>query len=161
MKLSDIHYNADSGWFTALKSGGRRRAGDRLGYVRPDGYRMISVNGRWEYEHRLAWLISAGVSPTDEIDHINGARADNRLANLRPCTRSQNMMNTQKRGTILDKRSGKWRAALRVQGRRIWLGTFATEAEAAAAYARGVTVYHGEFGNIEPPKPAKQEALSL
>jgi hypothetical protein len=45
--------------------------------------------------HRLAWYYVNGVEP-DEIDHINGIRNDNRIANLRNVTRLQNCQNTRR-----------------------------------------------------------------
>lgn len=142
---SRMAYNPETGVFTAQVSRGRRKAGSQLGYVKADGYRMIMVSGRWHYAHRLAWLFTTGSMPVDEIDHINGARDDNRFSNLRQATRSQNMMNVAYRGVCLNKKSQKWQSSIRANGSRTYLGSFATEQEALAAYQAAAEQLHGEF----------------
>lgn len=57
------------------------------------GYVKVKIYGRMYFAHRLAWLISYGRFPKNQIDHINRNRADNRLANLRDVTQSENMAN--------------------------------------------------------------------
>lgn len=152
--LARMSYCPETGLFTAKVSAGRRRAGDVLGYVRTDGYRMIAINGKWHYAHRLAWLYMTGRHPVDEIDHINGQRDDNRFENLRECTRSQNMMNVPKRGVCFHKGRRKWQASIRLHGKRTYLGTFTTEAEALEAYRVAAQRLHGEFANVAAPSQA-------
>lgn len=76
-----------------------------------------------------------------EIDHINGDGLDNRRCNLRIVTRRQNLQNlhinksSKYPGVCFDKQCGKWLARMRISGKRIHLGHYATEQEAAIAYA--------------------------
>ncbi len=44
--------------------------------------------------HRLAWVLYYGSWPTQNIDHWNGDRSDNRIRNLRDVSQSENMLNT-------------------------------------------------------------------
>ena len=159
--LARLSYDRETGKFTALKRSGRRSAGAELGYTRPDGYRMLSVAGRWYYAHRLAWFLCTGSWPAEEIDHINGDRADNRIANLRECTRSENMRNTPKKGVCFHKTQRKWLASIRLNGKREHLGSFNAEQEALAAYQEAADRLHGEFAFVSAPKPGepKQEAF--
>jgi len=53
------------------------------GSVHSTGYVRIGVDGGKYTAHCLAWLYTHGVWPSDQIDHINGNRSDNRIANLR------------------------------------------------------------------------------
>lgn len=151
-------YDPASGKFRFKESRGRRAAGSLAGYVKSDGYRMVSVEGRWCYAHRLAWFYAHGEWPEAEIDHVNGDRDDNRIANLRPATRSENMRNVRgAKGWHWHSRAGKWQALIRADGKRKYLGAFATEAEAKAAYEKAAAELHGQFR----PAPAKQQALDL
>ena len=61
----------------------RARAGKEAGVIQMGRYRRGGIRGRYYMSHRLAWLIVTGEWPTQEIDHINGACADNRWSNLR------------------------------------------------------------------------------
>lgn len=74
-----------------------------------------------------------------DIDHINRDRSDNRLANLRLATRSQNghnktVKNEATRGAYFDKRRGVWFTSLRKEGKSIYRGPFLTPEDASAAY---------------------------
>ncbi len=47
--------------------------------------------------HRLAWFYVHGVWPKEQIDHINGDKADNCIANLRLADFSKNQANDGER----------------------------------------------------------------
>lgn len=115
-----------------------RYAGKPAGNTGGDGYIRIRLDGDCYKAHRLAWKLVYGVE-ADEIDHINRDRADNRIANLRSCTRGANQQNYERHsvGTQYcpDKsRKNPWIAHVMIQGRTVRLGSYATKAEAHAAY---------------------------
>ena len=99
--------------------------------------------------HRLITDAKKG----EEVDHINHDTIDNQKENLRICTRSENGCNrgaqenntSGYKGVSLDKSSGKWRAAIKLNGKRIYLGYFATKEEAYEAYCNAALELHGEF----------------
>jgi hypothetical protein len=91
-----------------------------------------------------------------DVDHIDGDRLNNQRANLRQCTRRQNLQNqTKKRGHTSQykgvywlKANQKWRAKIVVSGRSKCLGLFMREADAANAYDVAAKQYFGEFACI-------------
>ena len=140
-----FNYDPRTGIFTRLVCvNGKAKTGDVAGCPASGGYLRISVDGRTYAAHRLAWLYIHGVWPSAEIDHINCQPADNRLNNLRECSRSENMQNSQRArssnkasgllGVSWDERKGRWRAEIAVKGKRHRLGRFATPELAHAAY---------------------------
>ena len=62
-----------------------------------DGYAQVSIGKRKFKAHRVIYAIVHGTMPADEIDHINGDRADNRIENLRDVSRLENMHNSKNR----------------------------------------------------------------
>lgn len=149
-----LSYDKETGAFKWIKPTGRRaKAGDAAGSLWSCGYVAIGVAGQRVLAHRLAWFIETGEWPGFDIDHINGNRQDNRIANLRPASRSQNMANTPKRasntsgvkGVHWSSRSRRWIARVMKDGKQIHLGTFKDLSDAAEAYAAGATVAFGEF----------------
>lgn len=105
--------------------------------------------------HRVVWAIVHGNHPK-EIDHINGVRSDNRLANLRDVDRSNNMRNAARRkdnstgvtGVSVSKATGKYRAQINTGETYISLGYFDTVAKAAAARkeAEAALLFHENHG---------------
>lgn len=85
-----LDYDAETGVFTWKKSRSRATKGQEAGTVNSKGYRKISINGRQIYAHRLAWLLAKGEWPKDVINHKNGNKLDNRLANLEDIPHGQN-----------------------------------------------------------------------
>ena len=96
------------------------------------------------------------------VDHKNRRTLDNRRANLRFATQSQNMQNRRKRknttskyvGVCLDKQRGQWEVRLVHQGKRIWIGRFHSEIEAAKAHDAAAKKYQGEFARLNFPGEA-------
>lgn len=92
-----------------------------------------------------------------QTDHIDGNGLNNQQKNLRICTASQNQMNTGKRktntsgfkGVSWDKRNKKWRANIKINGKKIHLGCFDDKLFAYAAYCEACIKYHGEFANLD------------
>lgn len=140
-----LHYNPDTGVFTRLVyrcAGGA--AGEVAGYPNPDGYLIFMVDRRTYMAHRLAWLYINGEWPADLIDHINGVRSDNRIANLRQADKRLNAQNKKRArsdsktglaGAYFDRRwGGRWFSNITTGGRRQHLGFFGSPEAAHAAY---------------------------
>lgn len=101
----------------------------------------------------LMHRVITGAAKGTEVDHANQNTLDNRKANLRVCTASENARNRGKtarntsgyKGVSFDKRTGKWDARIGLNGKRRHLGYFDTALEAAAAYDRAALEMHGTF----------------
>lgn len=124
-----------------------------------NGYHGVRVEGTLVLIHRLIWVLHYGEWPVGEIDHINGNKFDNRIENLRDCSKSQNMKNQKLRSDsssgfpgvhfCKDKKSRPWAARVGVNNTWKTLGYFATKEEAIACRKReqgrfGFTERHGE-----------------
>lgn len=66
------------------------------GSLDKDGYLIIKVKKKQIKAHRLVWFLCYGEFPDGEIDHINRNRTDNRIENLRICSRLEQLQNTTK-----------------------------------------------------------------
>jgi len=95
------------------------------------------------------------------VDHINIDGMDNRSANLRAATRAQNSRNRKKfprpcsskyKGVSWHKNVLKWQAEVMFEKKRIYLGYFKNEIDAAKAYDEAAKKYHGEFACLNFPE---------
>lgn len=142
-----LRYDPNTGFFTWKVTDRTKLDGECTGTKKPSGYIQIRCNNIYYYAHRLAWLYTYGVHPAGELDHINGVKHDNRITNLRVCTRSENMMNrklqsnntTGQAGIYYSKPMDKWCARVKIDGKYKYLGSYPTKEEAggvADAYRR-------------------------
>lgn len=119
--------------------------------------RNHEVSGRkrqYTTMHRQILAAKSGES----VDHVNHDGLDNRRANLRICTISQNGANQRKtrgssqfKGVCWDISKGNWMARLKTQGKDHYLGRFSDEVEAARAYDRAALETWGEFAHLNFP----------
>ena len=107
--------------------------------------------------HREVLRRMLGHSEFQDVDHIDGNSLNNTRKNLRPATRSQNLMNRRSfrggpfKGVSLYRPNGKYRARIVVRGKTHYLGYYRTEFEAALAYDRAARELHGAFARPNFP----------
>lgn len=148
--LELLDYDPKEGSFRWRVRRGGVRAGTLAGGDHGTGYKVIGIDRRLYLEHRLAWFYVHGSWPSDQIDHINGVKNDNRIVNLREATTSQNHQNmpvmSRNRsgftGVHRCKMTGKWCAMICVAGERYNLGRFDTAALAHEAYVNAKAEKH-------------------
>lgn len=120
-------------------------------------YRRVSESSGGQ----VVWLSRELLNAPDDmlVDHINGDTLDNRRCNLRLASPSQNNQNRRSRagstsqyvGVCWDKNHQRWRAAIQVERRSIYLGLFADEADAGRAYDSAAREHFGEFAQLNFP----------
>ena len=117
------------------------------------GYIKLTVYRHRVYAHRAAWLYVHGDWP-EFIDHKNGDRSDNRLANLRSVSRTENQRNravqanNRLRVKGVHKAGNSYIAGITIGGKWHHLGSYRTPQEAAAAYDAAAIKHFGEFASL-------------
>lgn len=140
------------GWVEVFN---RKRAGRPVKFgALPSRHLVVNVQARGRtvrcLAHRIIWAAAHGTYPGCDLDHINNDPTDNRLANLRLATRSQNLSNATRRKSGLKGAywsGSRWFSMVWDGSRLRHLGTFATEAEAHAAWCRAKIEIAGPFFN--------------
>jgi len=129
-----LTYDPKSGYF--YRNGIRAGGSDFT-----KGYRRIMWNGKRYKEHILAWYFYYGVWPENQIDHRNGNKADNSIANLRDVSQTVNMYNKllphKNNGTRflgVSASGSKFFARIKVGKKLVYLGTYSTPEEAQQHY---------------------------
>lgn len=145
-----LRYDPETGLFVWLRSFRGKKKAD-AGYIDLYGYRNIRCHGPLYKAHRLAWLYIYGEWPSGEIDHINGVPGDNRIANLRIATRSQQNANNKLRCNNttgfkgVSRVNGRFGAYVRINKKSTYLGTFDTAEEAHKAYVDAAREAYGLY----------------
>lgn len=117
------------------------------------GYAVRKVLGSTVLMHRVILDAPKGM----QVDHINGNKLDNRRENLRLCTHLENRRayrppsgRSRFRGVYWKGSNQMWCAQIGLPGRRLYLGLYPTEIEAAAAYNRAAAEHFGPFAHPNP-----------
>lgn len=158
--IQRFDYSPETGEFRYRDNFSAKARKGKIAGNRPGNgpYLYIGIGYKRYAAHRLAWLYMTGAWPVGEIDHINGDTGDNRFANLRDATPSQNQYNQKipknnksgVKGLFWIERLKKWRACVAAttqNGFNGYLGIYSSRDDAIAAIKAGRRLLHGEFSN--------------
>jgi hypothetical protein len=119
-----LSYNSETGefWWRVARKG--RNLMLPAGTISNWGYRVIMLDRQRYVASRLAWFYMTGEWPLFECDHIDRDQRNDRWANLREASRSENAMNTKtrsdnssgQRGVCWDNQKLKWKVQISVKG---------------------------------------------
>lgn len=153
--LKDIlSYDPETGVFTWIVSPTNSiQVNSQAGTLHDSGYIKISIGNKCYRAHRLAWLYVHGEWPAKFIDHINGNRSDNRLCNLRQATPGENKHNQTApinntsgfKGVTWHKQQKKWNVKMKINKKRINIGSFDDLEFAGLVASEARSKLHGEF----------------
>jgi HNH endonuclease/AP2 domain len=157
---SILDYDPETGIFTnRITRNPNSPAGAIAGGVCFNGYRKIYIKGKAYYEHRLAFLYMTGEWPSNQVDHVNNDRADNKWCNLREASQSENNANglprvgrIEPRGVYFEASRQKWMAQIVVNRQTIYLGRYDTAEAAQGAYLNAANNVYGEFAYHNKPQ---------
>lgn len=122
--------------------------------LHPDG----GLNGRGYARHTLIKMHKF-ITGYERTDHKDRNGLNNQRSNMREASQSQNGANVVKRSGTSSEYKGvtwhstgfKWQAQIKVNRKRIYLGLFVSEEEAARAYDRAAVEQFGEFACLNFP----------
>ena len=145
-----VSYDPETGVFTNSTPRKKVRVGEVAGALdKSNGYIKLTIDRRHYFAHRLAFLFVTGAWPTGIVDHINGNKTDNKLANLRQGSRELNQQNMRKANNASSsgllgafKKRDKWESKIKVHGKVIRLGAFDTAEQAHHAYVQAKRQHH-------------------
>lgn len=152
--LGLLDYDPATGVFKYKTNWHCMRAGQIAGATRPDGYRILSIDGIRYKASRVAWFYMTGKWPKSYIDHKDRDVGNDRFSNLRDATPLENTLNRKTkigrsgyRG-VYEHVDGRWRARIMVNYKKIDLGIHGTKEAAAKAYdAAAINL----FGHLAMP----------
>jgi len=150
----------DEGLWTIVDSGDYYRfarfkwciSGDKGKFYAIRGQMISPADSKITQLHRLIMDAPKGIL----VDHRNNDGLDNRRANLRLATHTQNQWNKRKiknassqfMGVSFHKKLRNWAAYINMAGKKIHLGYFDSEIEAAKTYDEAAKKYRGEFARL-------------
>ena len=117
-------------------------------------YHLVLIHKKAYLVHRITYYMAHGTCP-DCIDHIDGNSQNNHIDNLRPATMSENQWNqglnklntSGVKGLSWAKKSNKWIACIRYNGKNRNLGYFETKELGAEFLHLARELLHGDYAN--------------
>lgn len=129
---SKLRYDFETGEFFWKVPVRGIKPNSQAGSINDQGYLCIRIDGILYRAQRLAWLYVYGCWPEGVIDHIDGARLNNVISNLRDVSKSENQKNLGKNKRNKSGETGimwypplqKWHVQIQHAGKRIHIGYY-------------------------------------
>ena len=126
--------------------------GSEAGWVDSCGYIKIAIDGKTYQAHHLVYLMFKGYIPKT-VDHIDTNRENNKIENLRECTRQENCMNRSihpnntsgTTGVFWNKNDEVWHVKIGLNYKRLYLGSFKDKNEAISVALNAYNEHYGDF----------------
>ena len=140
-------------WKPNLPYAKQRQAGKPAGTMSKGGYLRTSIGRRMYANNRIAWKMHYGTDPVGVVDHEDGDKLNNRIANMRDASQGKNTYNQVRRvdnttgykGVVFNRQRQRFTANLKVNGVAIKRRFFETP-EAANDFVRAERErLHGDF----------------
>lgn len=172
--VKELFYYKDGYLYWKVSRNTKIRIGDRAGWISKthSGLRyFIRIDKNMYYCARIIFFMHHNWWP-EMVDHEDRNSLNNKIENLRAADGFQNAANVKKKpnrtskymgvhftiktkrnilkttGELKEYNSHKWVAQISHINKRIWIGNYNTEIEAALAYNRAAVMYHGEFAHL-------------
>lgn len=165
--LDIMAIHLDKGLFALVDSEDYERLSKYKWYAKkgPTTYYAVRNSKNPPYIIRMHREI-LGTKQEMETDHRNHAGLDNRKQNLRECTHTQNQQNrrpnrnssSRHKGVSWDRRAKLWKVQIRHNKKKLYLGCFKDEEDAAKAYDNKARELFGEFAHLNFPQLAALKA---
>lgn len=155
---SEVYYeNGNLFW----KNSKRLRKEGEIATHQGNRYLSVILKGKSYKAHRVIFMMHYGWCP-QILDHIDGDRYNNRIQNLRMSDYNANNMNAKGNKNTSSKFKGVsraskpapdrlWVAQIQFNKKKMSLGRFKTEEEAARAYDTKAKNLFGEFAKLNFP----------
>ena len=155
--LDNATVDAEKGkvyWVTPNPNARKIKPSDEAGTLMKSGYTKIVHEGKQYLRHRIIFYAVHGYLPL-LVDHKKGVECGDGIDNLQEITHITNQQKRKKqknnttgyRGVTYHKKSNKYQAALWIDGKYTYLGSFDTPEEASECYKMKARVVHGEYYN--------------
>jgi hypothetical protein len=152
--LNEYFLHKDGKLYWKKITGNRVSVGDEAGSLQGDGYLKVCLLGKKYAVHRIIYAMHNQLNP-EVVDHIDGNRLNNKIDNLRACTKTQNNTNTSIRkhntsgckNVSFHKQTGKWRVIVRKDGKPHSFGLYDDIELADLVALEARNKLHGDFAS--------------
>jgi hypothetical protein len=152
-KLKECFAYKDGNLIWIGKTTPKRKHGQIVGTKGSHGYLCSHFDGKLLLVHRIVYALHHGFIPSSmTIDHIDGNKLNNKIANLRLATYSENLSNkishnnkSGAKGVLWNESNKNWRVRINFMKVKHEIGSFANFDDAVLACREARLRIHKQF----------------